>query len=103
MPLVTLCLRMHEPFRLDPDGTTFFWEEQNRSTFTRRAERCYLPTLRLFTELVRMHIDFKISYCLSGTFLEQAELYEPQVIGALAESFNAGRHTRQVELLEQTY
>ncbi len=103
MPLVTLCLRMHEPFRLDPDGSTFLWEERNRSTFVHRAERCYLPTVRLFTELIKTHVDFKVSYCLSGTFLEQAELYEPQVIGALADSFNAGRHTRQVELLEQTY
>ena len=103
MPLVTLCLRMHEPFRLNPDGTTFLWDEQNRNTFTRRAEHCYLPTLRLFTELVKTHVDFKISYCLSGTFLEQAEQYDPRVLGALAESFDAGRHTRQVELLEQTY
>ncbi len=103
MPLVTLCLRMHEPFRLSTNGDSFLWEEKNQETFTERAARCYLPTLRLLTDLVRTHIDFKVSFCLSGTFLEQAELYEPQVIGALAESFDAGRHTRQVELMEQTY
>ncbi len=103
MPLLTLCFRMHEPFRLGPDGTTFLWDQQNQSIFTERAERCYLPTLRLLTELVQTHVDFKVSYCLSGTFLEQAEVYEPQVVSALAESFNAGRHTRQVELMEQTY
>ncbi|MDY0357635.1 MAG: glycogen/starch synthase [Sedimentisphaerales bacterium] len=103
MPLVTFCLRMHEPFRLDPEGTSFLWDERNRSTFAQHAERCYLPTVGLLTDLVKTHVDFKVSYCLSGTFLEQAELYEPQVIGALADSFNAGRHTRQVELLEQTY
>ena len=97
MPLVSLCLRMHEPFRLGPDGTTFLWDQKNRDTFAHRAERCYLPTLRLLTDLVRTHVDFKVSYCLSGTFLEQAELYEPQVISALSDSFDAGRHTRQHE------
>jgi len=103
MPLVALCLHLHEPFRLSPDGTTFLWDEKNQALFTQRAERSYIPTTRLLTELVRTHLDFKVSYCLSGTFLEQAERYQPDVIAALKDLFDAGRHTRQVEMLEQTY
>ncbi len=103
MPLATFCLRLHEPFRLPVDGKTSLWDEQNKATFIRRAEKCYVPTTRLFTELVKARLDFKISYCLSGTFLEQAGLYYPQVIDALKALFEAGRNTRQVEFLEQTY
>ncbi len=103
MPLVALCFRLHEPFRLSPDGTTFLWDDKNQAIFAQRAERCYIPTTQLLTELVRTHLDFKVSYCLSGTFLEQAELYQPDVITALKDFFDAGRHTRQVEMLEQTY
>ena len=103
MPLVSLCFRLHEPFRLSPDGATFLWDDKNQALFAQRAERCYIPTTRLLADLVRSHVDFKISYCLSGTFLEQAALYQPEVITALQELFDAGRQTRQVELLEQTY
>lgn len=103
MPLVSLCFRLHEPFRLSSQGPTDLWEEENKETFLRKAEGCYVPTLRVLTELVRSHLDFKISCCPSGTFLEQADLYHPEVIGALKELFEAGRHTRQVEFVEQTY
>lgn len=103
MPLVSLCFRLHEPFRLSPDGATFLWDDKNEAVFAQRAERCYLPTTRLLADLVRTHVDFKICCCLSGTFLEQAALYQPEVITALQELFDAGRHTRQVELLEETY
>ena len=103
MPLVTMCFRLHEPFRLSPDGTTFLWDDRNQALFAQRAERCYIPVTRLLTDLVRAHVDFKISYCLSGTFLEQAELYQPDMITALQDLFDAGRPKRQVEMLEQTY
>ena len=103
MPLVALCLHLHEPFRLSPDGTAFLWDERNQAIFDQRAQRSYIPTTRLLTDLVRTHVDFKVSYCLSGTFLEQAELYQPDVIAALKDLFDAGRPKRQVEMLEQTY
>jgi alpha-amylase/alpha-mannosidase (GH57 family) len=40
---------------------------------------------------------------MSGTFLEQASLYQPEVIRALQELLDAGRQNRQVEYLEETY
>ena len=85
MPLVSLCFRLHEPFRLSPDGETFLWDGKNQALFAQRAEKCYIPTTRLLADLVRTHIDFKISYAISGTFLEQAALYQPEVITALQE------------------
>ncbi len=103
MPLVTLCFRLHEPFRLSPNDDGFLWDDKNEAIFTHRAKRCYIPTLRLLADLVRTHVDFRVSFCPSGTFLEQAMLYEPDVLETLQSVFNAGRNTRQVELLEQTY
>ena len=94
---------MHQPFRLHPDGATLLWDEKNREIFTRRAEKCYVPTLRMFSDLVQAHYDFKISLGMSGTFLEQAESYKPEVIDVLKGLLSAGQNTRQVEFLEQPY
>ena len=103
MPLLTLCFQLHQPFRLHPDGTALFWDEKNREIYTRKAERCYLPTIQMFSDLVRTHYDFKICLSISGTFLEQAELYQPQVLDALKGLLHLGGDTRQVEFLEQPY
>jgi glycogen synthase len=103
MPLLTLYFELHQPFRLHPDGTTLFWDEKNREIFAQRAEKCYVPTLRMFSDLVQAHYDFKISLGVSGTFLEQAEAYRPEVIDVLKGLLNVGQNTRQVEFLEQPY
>lgn len=103
MPLLTLCFQLHQPFRLDPEGDALFWDQKNREIFEQRAERCYIPTLQLFSDLVHAHYDFKICLSISGTFLEQAELYQPQVIDALKHLLHLGGDTRQVEFLEQPY
>lgn len=103
MPLLTLCFQLHQPLRLHPEGTTLFWDEKNREIFTRRAERCYLPTIQMFSDLVRAGYDFKLSLSVSGTFLEQAELYQPEVIASLRGLLDVGGNTRQIEFLEQPY
>jgi glycogen synthase len=103
MPLVTVCLRLHQPFRLSPDDATFLWDQKNSEIFQHGAQRCYLPLIRMFTELVKEHPNFKISFSISGTFLEQAELYEPAVVEALRELEHSASHHGQVEFLEETY
>src|SRR5512143_1777084 len=103
MPLVTVCLRLHQPFRLSPDEATFLWDQKNSEVFHRAAERCYLPMIRTFTDLVRTHPNFKLSFSISGTFLDQAELYEPAVVGALQDLERSAGHHGQVEFLEETY
>lgn len=103
MPLLTLCFQLHQPFRLSPEGTSLFWDEKNREIFAQRAEHCYIPTIQLFSDLVHTHYDFKICLSLSGTFIEQAELYQPQVLDALKGLLHVGADTRQVEFLEEPY
>ena len=57
----------------------------------------------MFSDLVHAHYDFKICLSLSGTFTQQAELYQPQVLDALKGLLHLGGDTRQVEFLEQPY
>ncbi|MBU0651292.1 MAG: alpha-amylase, partial [Proteobacteria bacterium] len=83
MPLVTFYFQLHQPFRLHPDPDKFLWEAKNREIFLKVAEKCYLPAAQMFTELIAANPNFKITLGMSGTFLEQAELYQPELIGAL--------------------
>ena len=103
MPLAMFYFQLHQPFRLHPDRGKFLWEEKNRAIFVKVAEKCYLPATRMFTELIASHPSFKITLGMSGTFLEQAELYQPEVIRALQELLDAGEKNAQVEYLDETY
>src|SRR3990172_677750 len=103
MPLVSFYFQMHQPLRLDPRRDKFFWEEKNKDVFLKVADKCYLPAFSLFTELIKDNPSFKITLSMSGTFLEQAELYNYQVIRELQKLFEAGKKEGQVECLDETY
>lgn len=103
MPLVTFYFQLHQPFRLHPDRDKFLWDKQNRSIFLKVSEKCYLPATRMFTELIAAHSSFKITLGLSGTFLKQAEIYQPDLIRGLCDLLDAGAQNRQVELLDETF
>jgi len=103
MPLVTFYFQLHQPFRLHPERGKFLWDDKNRAIFLKVAEKCYLPAIRMFTELISAHPSFKITFSMSGTFLEQAEMYRPEVILALRELLDAGDKNDQIEYLDETY
>ncbi|MDD5167942.1 MAG: glycogen/starch synthase [Syntrophales bacterium] len=103
MPLVTFYFQLHQPCRLHPDRDKFLWEKMNREVFKKVADKCYLPATRMFTDLIARYPDFKVTFSMSGTFLEQAELYEPAVIRALQDLLDAGNDRNQVEYLDETY
>lgn len=103
MPLVTFYFELHQPFRLNPDTTQFLWKEKDNAIFNKVADKCYLPATRMFTEAVKNNPKFKICFSMSGTFLEQAEKYCPQVIDELRRLHEAGQANNQVEYLEETY
>jgi len=115
--LATLYFFAHQPFRLRPWQHRealvhvapenlerfFFDEELNESIFRKVAQSCYLPATRLVLRAVEKHANaekpFKISFGLSGTFLEQAARWEPEII----ELFRALVRTGLVELCGETY
>jgi glycogen synthase len=89
--------------RLHPERDKFLWENMNREVFLKVSEKCYLPALSMFTDLIRTYSDFKITLSMSGTFLEQAEQFKPDVIKSLNLLLEAAEKNRQVEFLEETY
>ncbi|MDP2724964.1 MAG: glycogen/starch synthase, partial [Syntrophales bacterium] len=103
MPLVTFYFQLHQPFRLHPGRDRFLWDGKNKDVFLRVADKCYLPAFSLFTELIADNPSFKITLSMSGTFLEQAELYNYQVIKSIQDLLDAGRELQQVEILDETY
>ncbi|TFG89016.1 MAG: hypothetical protein E4H16_04220 [Candidatus Atribacteria bacterium] len=103
MPLVTFYFQLHQPFRLHPEVEKFLWEEKNGEIFKKVSEKNYLPATEMFTEIIKENPQFKITFSMSGTFLEQAQLYQPEVIVALQKLFDVGKENTQVEYLEETY
>jgi alpha-amylase len=116
MTLASLYFFAHQPCRLrrpqDRDDTRtvapedlalhYFDDEFDGGIFRKVAERCYLPATRLLRDMLREHgghKPFKVSFGLSGTFLEQARRHAPEVIRAFAEVVATGR----VELCGETY
>lgn len=105
----TICFyfQVHQPFRLKPyrffdiGEDHHYWDDfSNRSIMRKVAQKCYLPMNSLLLELIHQHKGaFKVSFSLSGTFLEQLEMYAPDVL----ESFQKLVATGHVELLNETY
>jgi len=81
----------------------YFDEELNRRVLERVSRRCYLPANSVLLQQLEYFRNygkkFKISFSLSGIFLEQARRWMPEVV----ESFRALASTGLVEFLDQTY
>ena len=105
----TICFyfQVHQPFRLkkyrffnigaDHD---YFDDQNNKEVMRKVASKCYLPANKIFLKLInRYKGKFRISYSISGTALEQFELYAPEVL----ESFRKLADTGCVEFLSETY
>ncbi len=103
MPLAVFYFQLHQPLRLHPERDKFLWDEQNQAIFEKVAEKCYLPAVEMFTDLIAHYPRFKIALGMSGTFMEQAQEYRPEVIQALQALRDAGQEGERVEFLSETY
>ncbi|MBW2978155.1 glycoside hydrolase family 57 protein [Candidatus Woesearchaeota archaeon] len=106
--MVSVCFyfQVHQPFRLRNypvfdigKNHNYFDEEKNKEILLKVARKSYLPTNKLMLKLLKTHPEFKISYSISGTVLDQFEKYSPETL----RSFQALADTGQVELLNETY
>jgi alpha-amylase len=106
-PLICFYFQVHQPYRLRDlrarevgqcEGS-YFDDDKNRAVFRKVAEKCYLPSNALMLELLKKHDHFRISYSLSGVFLDQCEEYGPDVL----QSFKELAATGKVEFLAETY
>ncbi|MCX7862499.1 MAG: glycoside hydrolase family 57 protein [Bacteroidales bacterium] len=107
MRAICFYFQVHQPFRLrryrffDIGNNHYYFDDlANQSIMRKVAEKCYLPTNRLMYELIQEYgTRFKIAYSISGTALDQFELYAPDVL----ESFQKLVQTGCVEILGETY
>lgn len=107
MKAICFYFQIHQPFRyrryrfFDIGNDHYYYDDYANETILRKvADHCYLPTNKLMLELINKHKGkFKIAYSITGTALEQFELYAPKVL----ESFQELAKTGQVEFLAETY
>jgi alpha-amylase len=98
--------QVHQPWRLRHyrylevgKKHDYFDEPKNSSILRKVANQCYLPMNNLLYELINeFKGEFKVSFSISGTAIEQMDAYAPDVIA----SFKRLVDTNCVELLSET-
>jgi alpha-amylase len=108
MKMVSVCFyfQVHQPFRMRKysifdigKSSNYFDDHKNIEVLRKVARKCYIPANSLMLELLERHPEFRISYSLSGVFLEQCEKWAPEVIDSFRKLVATGR----VEILSETY
>ncbi len=111
MPSICFYFEVHQPVRLNHFSvfnigntkdvhSTYFNQQLNKKIFEKVANKCYLPTNNMLLDLIRQYDGkFRISYSLTGTFVEYCENYLPELIDSFKELFKTGA----VDLIEETY
>ncbi|MFW6311480.1 MAG: hypothetical protein ACOC1K_04515, partial [Nanoarchaeota archaeon] len=98
-----LNFNMHQPLRLSPQRDNFLWDEKNKLQFREAAKLYYEPTLNTLSELMIKNPEFKFNLGMSGTFLEQAKEFSPELMTLLKDITSHGFDHEQLELLGETY
>ncbi len=87
---------VHQPHRLKPYSVfhtdPFYFDEDKNGAICRKvADKCYRPATRLILDLVRKHEgNFRVSYALTGTVIDQWKKFTPDVIDLFAELAETG-------------
>ncbi len=94
MPNVNLIFEIHQPFRLRKHGINkdskdlferYFSNGFNKHVFNRVASKCYYPATEILLELVgdlkNTRKPFKLSFSITGLWLEQDETYYHSLSG----------------------
>lgn len=108
---VVLYLHVHQPLRVrDYSVFDVAWKhdyfdehaenDRNNERILRKvADKSYRPMNALLEELLATHPDFKVSLSITGTFIEQAEKWGPDVLDSFKRLVSTGR----VEIVAETY
>ena len=113
---------VHQPYRLDRRAYEKLLEKALRGNLTysdleeaildqglnklvieRASSKCYIPATSIILENIKRYKDswkpFKVSYSISGVFIEQVRKWSPKVLDLFHELASTG----MVEFIEQTY
>ena len=116
---ICLMFEVHQPFRLNRNFHSdllakgkvsknklfdlYFDNELNRYVFERAARKCYFPANNIILEQIKKSKSegkpFKVTYGISGVFLEQCKLWSPNLINSFKKLVDTGC----VEFIEETY
>ena len=108
---IVLYLHVHQPWRVRnydifdvASKHNYFSEsaspdQDNELIFHKIADKSYKPMNRLLEKLLNDHPDFKVSLSITGTFIEQAEQFDPGILDSFRRLVDTGR----VEILSETY
>lgn len=109
---ITLYMHVHQPFRIREysvfdtslnhnyfDETDYFSQHNNERIFHKVADKSYRPMNALLKKLLEEHPEFKVSLSITGTFIEQARAWAPDVLQDFKDLVNTGR----VEIIAETY
>ena len=112
MRAITLYLHIHQPYRyhqytvFDVGRNSNYWlapdynsPQNNERIFRKVADKSYRPMLNLLERNLKKHPDFKVSFSITGTWLEQAEAWVPELIEQIRRMVATG----QVEIVGETY
>lgn len=110
MSSICFYFHVHQPYRIrkytikDIGVADDYFDEQvdhrnNKTIFNKVANKCYLPTNKLLLKLIKQHPEFKVSFSITGVFLEQVEQYSPEVLQSFKDLVDTGK----VELIGETY
>jgi alpha-amylase len=81
----------------------YFDNQVDKEIFLRAAKKCYFPSNQILLDQIDAHKKekraVKVSFSVSGVFLEQCEMFSPDLL----ESFKQLAATGRVEFLNQTY
>ena len=110
MTSVCLYFEVHQPIRLNrfsvfnigssDSSDHYFNRHLNQEIFTKVARKCYLPTNNLLLGLIdEFGGEFRVSFSLTGTFVEYCQQFMPEVLDSFKELFKTG----SVDMIEETY
>ena len=105
MSYFTIYFQAHQPRRLrkDPRLSAAFDDKLDRQVLEKVAAKCYLPANAMFARLVREHPEFRICLSVTGSLLEQAQRFHPELVRSFQELGTLARETGRVEFLAETY
>ncbi len=111
MRAICLYLHIHQPVRYreysifdvsnDSNYFTDYYDgrQSNERIFKKVANKSYRPMLALLQRNMKKYPGFKVSFSITGTWLEQAEKWAPELIDTIRSMVESG----QVEIVGETY
>jgi alpha-amylase len=109
---IVLYLHVHQPYRVRPfsvfetatehnyfSGDDYYSGTNNEQIFRKVVDKSYRPMNKVLLEMLESHPEFRLNLSITGTFIEQAENWAPDVL----ESFRKLVKTGRVEVIGETY